>query len=228
MSLLEKYLEQAIEPPEEIIDYLLTRGVTRSQVAQYEIKYFSNNLEIIKRGLGWQEFERWSQKGCLPRNKLVFPLRNSIGELVGFTLQSIQGFKTKFIMPLSDYEGLFFGLPQALQKIWETEEVFIVEGAFDLLPIARLFENSLSLLTTNISMMQICFLERFVKRIFSLLDNDDAGENGFVKLTKKLTGKIEIIRLPYLAKDPNDLWVKFGEEGFQKAIKSQLDRLILI
>jgi len=228
MTYLDFYLEQAVDPPEHIYDYLLGRGVTRKQISLFGIKYFDKILELKRGHVEYDNFKIWSSDGRLPKGKIVFPLRNSLSELIGFTLQDLKGFKTKFFLKTSEYEGLFFGLPQALPEIWKTEEVYLVEGPFDLFPVFRLFKNTLSILTTNISATQVLFLRRFVKRIFALLDNDKAGENGFVKLNKKLGSSHEIIKIPYLAKDPNDLWKKYGDFGFEKVIREKLERLILI
>jgi len=228
MQCLNYYYEQTIYPPDEVLDYLLSRGVTREEIDFFGIRFFDSKPKIKDlSGTDWKEFKRWSSDGSLLRGKLIFPLKNSQEQLIGFTAQDTKKFKTKFMSVLHNLEGTFYGLNQAFEKIWATEEVFITEGVFDYHPLFRLFPNSLSILTANISALQITFFKRYVKRIFSLLDNDKAGESGFVKLQEKLGNAVELIKISYLAKDLNELWEKLGEEGFQKVLKSQIDRLIL-
>lgn len=229
MNCLEYYYNQAVEPTEKATDYLLSRGLSREEIKFFGIRFFETRPKIKDSGKSdWKEFKDWATDGSLLQGKLVFPLWNSQGQLVALTLQSLGKFKTKFISHLSELEGVFYGLKYALESIWKTEEVFITEGVFDFHPLFRLFSNSLGILTANISAKQITFFKRYVKRIYSLLDNDKAGESGFVKLCEKIGKDIEVIRISYLAKDLGDLWEKNGEEGFQKAIQDQMSRLILL
>lgn len=229
MTCLEYYYGQADPPSEKALDYLLSRGVGQEVIEHFGIKFFDKRPKIKESGRpDWKEFRAWATDGSLLRGKLAFPLWNSQKQLVGLALQALGKFKTKFLSHLAALEGIFYGLDKAIGSIWEKEEVFITEGLFDFYPLYRLFPNSLGILTANVSIKQITFFKRYVKRIFSLLDNDEAGEFGFVKLGEKLDKDIELIKIPYLAKDLGQLWEKFGEEGFQKAIKEQIDRLILL
>lgn len=231
MNCLEFYYDQAAKPSGDVLDYLLTRGVSLDEIEKYGIRFFDKKPEIKEASdLDSANFLRWSSKGEFLPGKMVFPVRNSQNYLIGIYLQEIKnkGIKTKFFIHLSELEGIFYNLENALEEIWKTEEVFITEGAFDLYPLARFRKNSLGILTANISSKQLSFFRRYVKRIFSLLDNDKAGKAGFVKLKEKIGSDIEVICITYLAKDLNELWQKFGEAFFQKTLSEQLSHLILI
>lgn len=229
MNCLEYYYNQAEEPTERATDYLLSRGLSREEVKHFGIRFFDKRPKIKESGRpDWKEFKEWATDGSLLQGKLVFPLWNSQEQLVALTLQSLGKFKTKFLSSLADLEGVFYGLKFAIEAIWEKEEVFITEGVFDFHPLYRVFPNSLGILTANISAKQITFFKRYVKRIYSLLDNDKAGESGFVKLCENIGKEIEVIKIPYLAKDLGQLWERNGDVGFQKALQDQINRLILI
>jgi len=231
VNCLQFYYDQARAPEGAVLDYLLTRGVSSPEVEKYGIRFFSEKPETKHIAQAdWVDFSKWSSDGNLLIGKMIFPLYNSQKQLIGIYLQEtkLKGLKTKFLLKLSDLEGIFYNLDNALEEIWKTEEVFITEGAFDLYPLARFRTNSLGILTANISSKQISFFRRYVKRIFSLLDIDKAGETGFVKLKEKIGSNIEVFQLRYLAKDLNELWQKFGEDFFRKTFEEQLSRLILI
>lgn len=232
MNCAEHYYEKTVVPPESIIDYLLSRGITRDEILSFGIRYFVEKPYLVgPKNNDYKKFYAWSKAGTLLPGKLVFPFRNSQGELVGFEIRdqdSEKPFKSRFWIKLANNEGVFYGLDKALEHIWMNECVYLTEGVFDYHPLRRLYPNSLGILTAHISANQLNFLRRYVKRVFTLLDNDKAGESAFVKFQEKSQNIFEIIPIKFLAKDLGELWEKYGEAKFQKLIKQQVDKLILI
>jgi DNA primase len=232
MNCAEHYYAKTVEPPESSIDYLLSRGITRDEISSFGIRFFDESPYLVgPKNNDYKKFYAWSKAGSLLPGKLVFPFRNSQNELVGFEIRDqddIKPFKSRFWIKLANNEGVFYGLDKALEEIWSSECVYLTEGVFDFHPLRRLYSNSLGVLTAHISANQLNFLRRYVKRVFTLLDNDKAGEGAFVKFQEKAEDLFEIIPIKFLAKDLGELWENYGEEKFRSLIRQQVDRLILI
>ena len=165
-------------------------------------------------------------KDFFPVYRLVFPLKNELGEIVTWATRRITlgednkycflpGFEEK---KKSDFLYNFFEAKHSIEK-----EIFLVEGFFDVISLTQIgVTNCIALLGTNISYQQIKLLQSLEKRIILFLDSDIAGREATIKIIISLLIKgidCETVSLIYSG-DPDKLC---NENNDLENIKSVLN-----
>jgi DNA primase len=212
-------------------EFLYGRGVTDEQIEKYQIGYVDN---FVPPHANTEAFRVWSGGGSKLSNVLVFPLTNVLGEVKGFQFKPA----TRSVREYMDYfegevdEPVFFGLAQAMPKVWETKSVWLVEGIFDLFPIQRYFEAAFPTMTARVTDSLVRLMRRFVSKVWVGYDSDKKGRDAawtFVKAHGK-EFDAQIVNYPRLpipgsdkvTKDPGDLWEIRGEQWMQSFVLSHL------
>jgi len=153
--------------------------------------------------------------GLLNTNNLIMPFKNLYGDtlaLVGRTLldksdctnQNIQ--KYKYTKNFNKRFHLF-GLNFAKHSILSNDYVILVEGQFDCISAqSNGFHNVVAIGGASLSTHQFNILNRLTNNFYFLLDNDAAGEKGFLSAQSKYCSKINIkkIELPKEYKDVDE------------------------
>lgn len=180
----------------------------------------------------WESVESSSRKtqfvgkriaGCI-----VLPLTSYSGTPVGFQLRSINDKVYDTFVVKKRPEGYFFGTSAAIDFIWSSREVWLVEGAFDHLIIERLISpNVLALTTNSVNKTQIKFLRRFVKKVNLCLDLDVAGRDGVKSFIRNNGLDFDVKDVKYKpsgfdAKDVGDIWKKIGDDKFKILMKKAM------
>lgn len=210
--------------PLEIANRLNIGFIDSSYIpSQSDDRNHSDKCESAQNRCDTCRFLSWSQNDRL-LGRVVLPLTSYSGASLGIQTRSIKE-KTYDTFLLSHRpESYFFGLRDSIQKIWTRKYVVLVEGPFDCMILKRFVDHPVIAITTNATNEnQSRFLNRYVDRVYTLLDNDKAGRDGFISIRNK-TPSLEHIRLEisprFDVKDVNDLWVKLGDERFSKEISS--------
>lgn len=201
------------------LDALYARGVTDSQIELYRLGYLDGKLPELS---GATAFLRWSANGRKLDDVFVFPLTNALGQIRGLQFRHVARERKGYM----DYivakdEPVLFGLGQAVESIWETESIFLVEGAFDLFPIQRVYPNTVATLTDRISDPFGRLLRRLVKEIWLGYDMDKAGREARQRVYEDYGQEFEIHNVSYprvplpdgkfRTKDPSELWEVWGD-----------------
>ncbi len=158
----------------------------------------------------------------------VFPLTSYSGSVVGFQVRSIREKSYDTFLLKDRPEGYFFGASAAIESIWQTGEVTLVEGAPDALLYDRLVgPNVLAITTSAVSKLQSRFLKRFVKKVNLCLDLDKAGREGVASFVQYLGPHFSINDIKYKhpsfpCKDFGDIWKKVGDDKFSNFMKKCL------
>ncbi|MEK6705528.1 MAG: DNA primase [Bdellovibrionota bacterium] len=135
---------------------------------------------------------RSSQKGMfdLFRNRVIFPIINTRGKIVGFGGRSVPpalagetpsgGGDPKYMNSTESWlfhkSKVVFGLFQAQKYIRERDEAVVVEGYFDVIAMhAAGFQNVVSTCGTAITREHLLLLRRFANKVVLLFDGDKAG-----------------------------------------------------
>jgi len=219
--ILQKSQEHVSKDPAK--GYLESRGVTQDEIDQIGLGYFPKEEwpPYFKAGASEDidAYLKWSGKGHWLRGKLVFPMRNPSGHLVGIQTRSPdpdQKDYSKFYLKRSKVDAVFFGIDVAMPHIWQTREVFLCEGIFDFFPLHRVFPNSVCTGTANVSNKQIEFLRRFVSDVVVVFDTDWGGNEFFDKFNTHYKGEFDsIIRITPQGKDISAMWAKMGDKGLR-------------
>lgn len=129
----------------------------------------------------------------------------------------------KFYSLRADIDALFFGTKTAMPTIWETREVYLVEGIFDIFPVQNLFPNTLCCGTAEVGADQIKFLQRHVDTVHVMFDNDEFGDRFFDDFYYEYRGEFDHIdRVSYAGKDPSDSWDRLGPDRFRNQFSGEL------
>ena len=163
------------------------------------------------------------------RNRLVFPVRDEEGRLVGFAARRLSdedGDKPKYIN--SETGGLYrksellYGLYEAREAIGREGSVFLVEGYKDVLAMhAAGFRHTVALCGTALCPGHIALLKRYTRSVRVMLDADKAGRKAADAIVPVLAGEgMEAVRigLPE-GDDPDSLFRRLGKEAFAAYVR---------
>jgi DNA primase len=142
---------------------------------------------IIKRKSGGGYYDRF-------RNRLMIPVRDIQGRIIGFGARSLTGETPKYLnspdTDLFDKGQILFGLDQARPAIVKQDRAIVVEGYFDVIALhAAGITNAVAAQGTALSQAQIRSLLRYTesKRLVLNFDADRAG----VQAAERAIGEVE-------------------------------------
>lgn len=218
---------------------LTGRGVDEDTIMRFGIGYapeawgtLTDNKQfkrphLLTTGLA---VERRAKKGCYDffRNRLMFPVREARGQVIGFGGRRIGQEGPKYLnspeTPLYAKGNVLFGLPQARAAIRQQQSVIVCEGFFDVvIPAQHGLENIVSTCGTALTEGQIELLLSLTDKIVLCFDGDAAGAKATWRAAELLTGmvsdhhEIHLCRLPE-GHDPDSLVRAQGVEAFRQCI----------
>lgn len=169
-------------------EYLARRKIRSTDIKDFRLGYApsSGGLSTFMRQKG-MPVERLQQAGLVSanrelfRDRLMFPIFNLSGRIVGFGGRSIDDhMQPKYLnspeTPIfRKGEGLY-GLYQSKERMRAKGEALLVEGYFDLLSIYQHgFNNICAPLGTSLTEQQAVLLSRFARKAMILFDGDLSG-----------------------------------------------------
>jgi DNA primase len=125
------------------------------------------------------------------RNRLIFPIRNVKGEVVGFGGRALGDAQPKYMnspqTPLFDKSTLLYGLDLARDAIRTAETVVVVEGYVDVI-IAHQhgFRNVVAPLGTSLTAEHVGLVKKLARTVYLALDADAAGVRATLKGLRSL------------------------------------------
>lgn len=208
---------------------LWARGVSDEQIDLFRLGCMKKRLPDMGAP---KEFMEWCWQGRKLDDVFLIPLTNTLGHVKGLQFRPVERDKSGY----SDYmvaedEAVMFGLAQAMPHVWAAKAIWIVEGAFDLAPIHRVFPNVVATMTARVTAPLVRILRRNVDDVWDGYDNDDAGRRGW-GLFEQYHGRefgthaLQYPRVKRLGgnkwvKDPNELWEAWGDERFGVFLRRQ-------
>jgi len=162
--------------------YLRARGVEEAVWRAHQIGFSSSSIVI---GACTKEFAEWFPKYWFSR--LVFPLRSLLGKSIGLVTRPLpsEGEKRsyqQFYAYSQDVYPYLFGIDQAIETVWRTKQIVIVEGVFDYFALAPHVPNTVAVLTAGVPNTARRFFKRYVSRVWAALDMDSPGRMGCYRL----------------------------------------------
>ena len=225
-------------------DYLLKRGINETIIKEFKLGYSGSSKDTFYKlatNKGW-DIETLNKLGLINKvnenvydtfiNRIVIPIENLKGEVVGFTGRIFNGEdNTAKYLNTKETEifkksSLLFNYHNAKNYIRDRKSVIVVEGNMDAIKMsAKGFKNVVALMGVALSNEQIDILKRLKVPVILMLDNDNAGEDATIKNGESLINSgvdTKVVRLSG-AKDPDEYLEKFGIDAMQnnidKAIK---------
>ena len=162
------------------------------------------------------------------RNRLIFPILDSRGRVIGFGGRRLSDDGAKYInspeTPLYRKSEELFGIHQALPSIRKTNEVIVAEGYFDVLtPAQNGVENVVAPCGTALTIEQVRRLLVLADNLVMCFDGDAAGAKATWRSVELLLPEVQdrhTIRLVSLPAehDPDSLVREQGPETFRQII----------
>lgn len=242
---------------EEAQTYLLSRGISSDQWSRHRLGFIGGQYDVISdldpshsnacfhrdtKHLRCDSchYKSWSSiwegddshkeqlVGKRIIGSIVFPLTTYSSQCIGFQIRSLKEKVYDTFMVRRRPEGFFFGTSSAIESIWATQTVTLVEGPADQLIFERLVSpNVLALTTNSVADSHFRFLRRFVRHVNLCLDLDKAGRDGASSFLKREHDFHSVTNIKYpkmlkpgvdskLTKDVNDLWQCVGDSKFKQ------------
>jgi DNA primase len=219
-------------------EYLQRRNLDHEKIKAFRLGYApaSGGLVTFMRQKGFSS-DRLQKAGLIStsrelfRDRLIFPIFNLSGRVVGFGGRAIDDYvQPKYLnspeTPIfKKGEGLY-GLYQSKERVRTAAEVLLVEGYFDLLSVYQHgFENVCAPLGTALTENQAMLLSRFARKVFILFDGDLSGMKAALRAIGLLINAqvdVHVVVLPE-GSDPDDIVNKQGADGLREYISGALD-----
>ncbi|OGX29478.1 MAG: DNA primase [Omnitrophica WOR_2 bacterium RIFCSPHIGHO2_02_FULL_67_20] len=160
------------------------------------------------------------------RGRLMFPIMDVRGRVIGFGGRSLGGQEPKYLngpeTPLYTKGHHLFGLAQAKEAIARTRTAVVVEGYFDCVVLADAgVANVVSPLGTALTAEQGRLLKRYADRVILAFDADAAGEQATLRgidVLVELGLRVHVAGLP-AGIDPDEHLRAHGREAFEALLE---------
>ncbi len=235
-------------------EYLRKRGLTAEAINSFGIGYGPNQrgllIEVLTKA-GYDKdtmllsgLVRRSASGDLYelfRGRLLFPIYIDAKRIAGFGGRIVPGVmepsyekqSPKYVnspeTPIYHKSKTFYGLPQAMQSIRDSGEVYIVEGYMDVIGLAmRGVANVIACCGTALTEQHLKRLSGVCSKVHLLFDGDEAGQAAAAKsfsVARNAELDVSACFLPDEI-DPDDFARQHGEQT-PEALK-KLPRALLI
>ncbi|WP_034408830.1 DNA primase [Deinococcus murrayi] len=233
--------------PGPALSYLRSRGLTEDTIAAFELGYAPDTWDgLLKRARARNLTERQLlEAGLLTehpdsgrvydrfRGRVIFPIRDHLGRLVGFGGRVLDDSKPKYLNTpetTAFRKGeLLYGLDKARGSLREGGELIVVEGYMDVIALHQHgFTGAVASLGTALTAEHAALLERLgVARLTLMFDRDEAGLKATLAGLDQVIGakfRVRATSVPS-GKDPADALFAGDEAGIRQALAGGLDEV---
>jgi DNA primase len=200
LAKLADYYHKNLKASKFALQYLLNRGIDIKTVDEFKLGYSEKtrqNISVFLKNSGIPS-DIFMSTGILRvkegetydifRGRVVIPILDVNKKVIGFGGRTIEkdGFP-KYInspeSPVFSKGSSLFGIDKARKSISEKNEVYIVEGYFDLISLyMNGVKNVVSTLGTSVTEGQLTKLRNYTENITLMLDGDEAGIKSALRL----------------------------------------------
>lgn len=150
------------------------------------------------------------------RNKIIFPIKNRWGKILGFGTRVLDNSEPKYInsfeSPIFKKGNILYGLYEAGK--FTKDEIILVEGYMDLITLQETgINNVVASMGTSLTETQARLLKVYTKRVLILYDGDDSGKKAAERAMETLLGTSMEIKLLTLPEDEDpDSFIRKGND----------------
>ena len=219
------------------LSYLNKRGFSEATVKEFLLGYSPAAWDELIKYLGKKGFRENTlldaglvikkDKGGYYdrfRDRLIFPIHNSLGKIVGFGARQLgnEEGQPKYINSpqtiVYDKSRILYGLHQGKNEIRKKEAIILTEGYADVISLHQAgFRNAVASSGTSLTVEQLKEMKRYCSRIYIVYDADDAGLNAAnraIDLALAQDFEIFLVTLPK-GEDPDSIIKNRGASVFQ-------------
>ncbi len=248
MGKAQAFYTECLRSNRRTIDYLKGRGISGETAARFGLGYSPDAWQSLRDVFGAQTYESADmeeENGCglvvrhddkrydRFRGRLMFPIRNSGGQVIGFGARTLNGDEhPKYLN--SPETALYhkgreiYGFYEAHSAIREKQRVIVCEGYMDVIQLAQAgFEESCAALGTSVTSDHVHKLLRTVDKIYFSFDGDVAGRKALrraMDAALAVVGDEQEIRFVLLPPehDPDSLIKEKGAHAYEDELKKSL------
>ncbi len=232
------FFKEKLKSNQEVLNYLERRGITQDIIEKFELGFAPEGYSKAIKNLGFDlDFQK--KIGLLNenyyelfKNRLIFPIYNESGKLVGFGGRILKSeVQPKYINTKENEtfkkRKILYGLYQAKEDIrfLKEEGVLLVEGYFDVLSCHKIgIKNAVAPMGTSLTIDQINKVLIYSKKVILGFDGDFAGVKATFRaislFLEKLFTKIFVLDIPK-NEDPDSLILK-NKDKFLEIYKNKI------
>ncbi|HCZ8357362.1 TPA: DNA primase [Staphylococcus aureus] len=226
---------------EQALTYLLERGFTDALIKEQGIGFAPDSSHFChdflqKKGY---DIELAYEAGLLSRNeenfsyydrfrnRIMFPLKNAQGRIVGYSGRTYTGQEPKYLnspeTPIFQKRKLLYNLDKARKSIRKLDEIVLLEGFMDVIKSDTAgLKNVVATMGTQLSDEHITFIRKLTSNITLMFDGDFAGSEATLKTGQHLLQQglnVFVIQLPS-GMDPDEYIGKYGNDAFTAFVKN--------
>lgn len=181
-------------------DYITKRGLNTETVERFQLGYsleeWGHLLHYLteRKGFTAEEVEaaglaiHHEQRGYYDRfrGRLIFPIRNAKGEVIGFGGRALGDAQPKYLNTpqtvLFDKSTVLYGLDLARDTIRSADATVVVEGYVDVITAHQYgFRNVVAPLGTALTRGHVALLKKLSHNVYLALDADAAGQKATLR-----------------------------------------------
>lgn len=222
-------------------EYFLNRGIKEETITKFGLGFAKdswNSLIMHMKRLGYNDellleaglaskSEKTGNKYDRFRNRVIFPVFDYRGKVIGFGGRVLDDSKPKY---LNSPETLIFqkgvnlyGLNFALKNQIADRYFIMVEGYMDVITLHQFgITNVVATLGTALTTNQARLLKRYADKVIISFDADIAGQTATLRgldILREAGFEIRVLNIPQ-GKDPDEYVRSNGKEAFIKLIKN--------
>lgn len=232
-----QFYKDRLKRSSQAIGYLKQRGLTGQVAAQFGLGYAPEDRQALAAAVENYNDDRMVESGLVIaadeqssrrdrfRGRIMFPIRNQRGTIIGFGARIIGKGEPKYLnspeTPLFEKGHELYGLYEARQEIRSRNCVLVVEGYMDVVALAQHGINfAVAALGTATTAEHIKKLLRHADDVYFCFDGDNAGQKAAWRalensLSMLQDGKaLHFLFLP-AEHDPDSFVREFGAEAFE-------------
>lgn len=226
---LAEYFNKKLNENKDLISYLLNRGLDLDTIQKFKLGFAPKSIAEFLNENRKDEIDI-KDTGIFPYSnfieRLIFPIRNISGKIVGFSGRALKGEMPKYINSTEKFfkKGeTLYGLYEGKEEILKTKEAILVEGYMDVIILSKNgIKNCVSSMGTSFTEVQAKILKRFSDKVLISFDPDIGGIEGTkraLEIAEKYNFEIRILTLPENL-DPDEYIIKYGKDNLISLISN--------
>lgn len=224
--------------------YLTDRGVSEDVIQTFDLGYAPKQKDAL--------FQTFKSQGHLLsdmvdvalvhpgdqpydfyRQRLIFPLHDTYGNVIGFSGRTIQASpQAKYInSPTTvtfEKNQVLYNFHRAKKVIKDAGRVVVFEGFMDVIAAHQAgLHEGVAIMGTALTPSHLKALKPLCQVVYLCLDSDQAGQEAtrrFIETVEQHQLNVRIVQLPQ-GMDPDDYIQKHGREAFLKQVEQALSKL---
>lgn len=242
MEIALDFFVRSLKSDAEATAYLTQRGLDEETIRRWELGWapaYGDLLasELKKKGISLVRsrelflVDQDASGGYYDRfrGRVIFPIRDLSGRLVGFGGRIIGAGEPKYLnsgdTPLFKKSTLLYGMHRAKGEIGKRGYAIMTEGYMDVIACERQgFPHTVATLGTSPTEQHATVLKRWTERVILLFDQDEAGQKAAeraIEIFKPKGLDVRVAKMP-AGEDPDSVLKSHGAPALQRVIDAAI------